>query len=166
MIIACLYAHIDAPLTRSTPQPSVFGNAETQLLMVVAMICSGVWFAGLARATSKAAWVRRARPVFRVWLHPAGWTGGRKEGRRRSDGAARHEPRLVRRHARSSLPQRTLLITAQDPCDQLLEERISEQPDQPGPKIIRHKHHASNLPRSAVHREDFGASESAVASVP
>jgi hypothetical protein len=79
MIIACLYAHIDAPLTRSTPQSSVFGNAETQLLMVVAMICSGVWFAGLARATSKAAWVRRARPVFRVWLNPAGWTGGRKE---------------------------------------------------------------------------------------
>jgi len=56
---------------------AVFGDAEIQLRMVAAMICRGVWPAGLARAASKAAWVRPARAASRVWLYPAGWTGGR-----------------------------------------------------------------------------------------
>src|ERR1017187_1596080 len=57
---------------------------------------------------------------------------------------------------RGSLPQRTLLLSAQDPRGQLLAPGICRQADQPGPEVISNKWHTTILPafrRSAASRD-------------
>jgi hypothetical protein len=57
------------------------------------------------------------------------------------------------------LAQRTLLLTSQHPRGQLLTARISEQPDQPRPKVIGDGHHASSLPLPTASCTGASASE-------
>jgi hypothetical protein len=47
------------------------------------------------------------------------------------------------------LPQRTVLLTAEDQLGQLLTARISDLLDQPGPESINYENHVSSLPATA-----------------
>ena len=80
--------------------------------------------------------IQRATPMI---LHDVEQVSGRLQGCQSGNGS--------------------LLISAEHQRGQLPAPGVGEQPDQPRPKVIRHKHHVSSLPCSLARRADVKASE-------